>query len=427
MNSSKKYLIAVDIKTTAPLHITAVEKGSYDSDSGKLSRYPASGGMTTTLTRTAALADYSRYVQRAGTNGNGTDTGAGTDDNSAKKSERIVTPVVPTITAATLASQLRHASVDLMLNSMIERGFAVTPDAYNMLNSGQASMAVNSDKNTFEVARAARMDPFLCNFGGTSFMLAASSVISEALPLLAITQSKIRGGIVAEELMLALDRIDDMTSVVPVIRKNDIQSMRDTQRLADAIGVDNVAAYLEKCASDQAASKDNKEALKAQKEATKAAKLKGETLDPNTASVTESKKVDLRNYTAIEVVRTGMPFALRAEVVAHTPAHLGLMLLAMQRFLIKGQVGGKAARGYGSFVGAKSCLIEIDPATGKHAPLYEIYGNKSVGYDFEDRELIGAAVGAAQKFINKCDPMIYEAFSDADFKKIKALTQGSDK
>lgn len=169
-----------------------------------------------------------------------------------------------------------------------------------------------------------------------------------------------------------------------------MQSLRDLGRLEAAIGPKGLADYLDSIGQQQLDSKAKKKA--------------GE----------GGQKVDLRAFNALEAVRSGMPFALRVAVRATTPAHLGLMILAMQKFLISGQVGGKAARGFGQFVCDASQLLEIDAATGTVVRKVPLFGLRSDGYTLSDEATVQQASVAAQDFLDQADAALYAAFAQGN-------------
>ena len=45
MKKAQKYIIAIDIATVSPMHITAIEKGTYDVDNQRVNRYKDATGI----------------------------------------------------------------------------------------------------------------------------------------------------------------------------------------------------------------------------------------------------------------------------------------------------------------------------------------------------------------------------------------------
>lgn len=375
-NLAKKYIIAVDITTTAPLHITAIEKGAYDPATQKLVRFDGNG-LGTALTRTQGLA-HQAYTLESG---------------------NVVTPLVPVIPASTVAGKLRRNAGTLIAQSIVGRGLTISPDAYNVLMSGMANTELKADEKIPEVLRAARNEPFLSLFGGTSFALSAHSVVAEGWPLIAGTQSCLMSEPIAD--LQPFTSVYDMTDVQPIVRKNDVADMKHPI-LEQVVGVDALAAYVE----GQGAMRSESKAKKAANE--------------------EGKKTDMRTLNGVEVVKTGVNFALRVELTAFNESHLGLMLLAMQSFMRDGQVGGKAARGVGRFVVSGSRLYEVEPDTRIQKVVTSLFEGKDLGYPFAANETVDKAVTAAQDYLDEIDPVMLEAFTRADAKALKKLIKGAD-
>lgn len=375
-NHAKRYIIAVDITTTAPLHITAIEKGAYDPATQKLVRFDGNG-LGTALTRTQGLA-HQAYTLESG---------------------NVVTPLVPVIPASTVAGKLRRNAGTLIAQSLVGRGLTISPDAYNVLMSGMANTELKADEKIPEVLRAARNEPFLSLFGGTSFALSAHSVVAEGWPLIAGTQSCLMSEPIAD--LQPFTSVYDMTDVQPIVRKNDVADMKHPI-LEQVVGVDALATYVE----GQGAMRSESKAKKAANE--------------------EGKKTDMRTLNGVEVVKTGVNFALRVELTAFNESHLGLMLLAMQSFMRDGQVGGKAARGVGRFVVSGSRLYEVEPDTRIQKVVTSLFEGKDLGYAFAANETVDKAVTAAQDYLDDIDPAMLEAFTRADAKALRKLIKGAD-
>lgn len=169
------------------------------------------------------------------------------------------------------------------------------------------------------------------------------------------------------------------------------------QHLEGVVGIERLSEYLQSTTESKATSKAKKDA--------------GE----------EGKKTDIKTFNAMEVVHAGTNFALRVEVTARTPAHLGLMLFALQDFLQSGQVGGKGARGLGRFNCIGSRLYSLDPANRQTTVLSSLFGDKASGYALADNTEIDEASTAAQDYIDAADPRLFEAFASVDPKAIKVL------
>lgn len=371
---TKKYIIAIDIELVSPMHITAIEKGSYDPKTQRLHRYDGTG-IGCNLTHTKRLLNAIRV-----------------------KDGVSYIPLVPVIPTATIAGKLRRYAADFLFQSFVKRGLVITPDAYNTATSGMANTELKADSATHESNRAARRDPFLSLFGGTSFAMGAGSVIGEGWPLLEVAKNLPMSEPIAP--VLGIDDLRDMTDALAIVRKNDVASQTG-KHLINVVSEVKLIEYLQSETDARAASKAKK------------------------AADEDSKKTDLRTLNAFECVRTGMGFAIRIEVTSRTPAHLGLMLLATQKFMQEGQVGGKSARGFGRFVVSASRLYELDPSNRQTTVVSSIFSDKNSGYKLPDNTTISQAVDAANDYIDSVDSRLLEAFANADAKAIKALTEAA--
>lgn len=369
----RKYRIAVDITTTSAMHITAIEKGTYDPERKRLSRYDAQTGIGCSLTRTMKIASA-----------------------AVVRDDKITVPEVPVVPASTIAGKVRRAAADLLFTSLTQRDLVITVDAYNTLTSGMATTELKADEATPETVVTARRDPFLGLFGGTSFALSASCVIAEGWPLIEMTRPMLMTEPLAP--VLPLSDLRDMTTPMAIIRKNDAAALAG-DHLEGVVGLHTLAAYVQAEGSRRTDSKAKK------------------------AADEDSKKTDLRTFNAVETINAGMSFALRFEVVARTPAHLGLMLLAIQKVLRDGQIGGKAARGMGRFVCSASRLYEVDPTNRESTVLTNLFLGQDTGYGLHDHEIVNEAVMQASDYIDQVDPRLLNAFAAADAKAIKELTE----
>lgn len=372
----KKYIIAADITTTAPMHITAIEKGSYDAKIRRLYRHDSPTGVSgigCSLTRTMAIIS----AARTGEDG------------------KHVIPRVPVIPASTFAGKLRRAVADRLFDSFIKRGICLSPNAYNTMTSGTATTDLKSDAATHETMRAARNDPFFSLFGGTSFALKAGSIIGEGWPLLEITKDLPMTEPIAP--VSPLQNLWDLTDALAIVKKNDVVSQTGA-KLEAVVGVPRLIEYLMAEGDARVLSKEKK-----------ASKEVG------------AKKTDLRTLNAVEAVRTGLSFALRVEVTARSPAHLGVMLLGVQSLLQANQIGGKGSRGMGTFVCSGSRLYELDPSNRQTTIISTLFDDKASGYAFKDAPIVQLAVIAGQDYIDAAQAELFEAFAATDAEKIKTL------
>lgn len=195
--TARKYILAADIQTTAPLHITAIEGGAYNPTQQRITRFEskAPGMIGCALTRTLRIQS-AAYAAESGA---------------------WVIPEVAVIPASTVAGKLRRAACDLIFESIVKRGLHVTADAYNTMTTGMARAELKAGSATADVVRTARLDPFLGLFGGTSFALAAGSVISEGWPLLEVTKPMLMTEPIGDGQ--AMKNIGEMTEAVAIIKR----------------------------------------------------------------------------------------------------------------------------------------------------------------------------------------------------------------
>lgn len=399
---AKKYRIAVNITTTAPMHITALEKGFYDISKRAIRRTASSsdssGLIGCGLTRTVKIFS-------AAEEGEGDMAGI------------LFVPEVPVIPASTLAGKIRRAAADLLFASLVERNMVIRPETYNTMTCGMATTKLNAEQATPLVMRAARQDPFLGLFGGTSLALSAGCVIAEGWPLLEITAPMIMGEPMAP--LAPASRLREMTSAVAVVRRNDVADFRGSQ-LEGVVGLDALLKYCEEEALQRSESQNRKNNDRAAAKAAKDAAKQG--LEVKVQTPTEpSKKTDLRALNAMEVINPGMTFALRFEVLARTPAHLGLMLLSVQKLLQEGQMGGRGARGFGRFDCDVSRLYEVDPSSRESTVLASLFYGRESGYAFRSHDLVDDAVMQAQDYIHNAQPALFDAFAKGDANLIEQI------
>lgn len=388
-----RFILAADIQLTDPMHITAIEKGRYVADEGRRLRYDSrEQGVQLSLTRTLRLAN---HVE---------------EETNGEETTRRFGREIPVIPSSTVGGKLRNAAAQLIFDSLVQRDLSISTNAYNTLCTGTATTSLDGDKTTPEVVQAARSEPFLANFGGTSFALSARSVISTGLPLIEATREMLMSPPLDEQGVFNMARYYDMTSVVAIVRKDPLRSL-SSDTIEEVIAEDELQAYFAELKD-----KDDKKAINK-------AKAKE---DP--ANATRDKKTDTRTLNALEVINPGMSFALRVQVDAFSEQQLGLMVLAFQKVLRDGQIGGKAARGFGRFTCKGSRLMQVDQNTNRviESTLSPLFLDKSSGYaiaglDNETPTVLTSATMSAQDYLYQLDPSMIEAFASTDPAAIKAL------
>jgi CRISPR type IV-associated protein Csf2 len=203
-----------------------------------------------------------------------------------------------------------------------------------------------------------------------------------------------------------------MTSALAIVRKDNVREMR-SPHLTEVVAMEDLVSFAQAKAVEA-------ESTKASKAAQRVAKAAGEFVEAD-------KKRDLRTLSSIETVNTGMSFALRVRVNAATPAQLGLMVLAFQRFLQEGQIGGKVGRGLGQFICNASRIIEVNPRTNRPldsgSPLFltRDEGYEVAGLSDDQSSALVAAVEAAKDYLHEVSPQTLQAYSDAEVAYLKKL------
>lgn len=407
-----RFILAADITLTAPLHITAIEKGRYstDGDRPRLYRYDAGAGagLQCALTRSRrVMIDMASAEQ-------GEPVAAENEEPAGSGSQGPSSSDIPVIPSSTVGGKLRSLAASLIFESLIKRGQTISTDAFNTLCSGSATTALAGDQAVPEVIRLAREEPFLANFGGTSFALPAYSVIADGWPLIQTTRQYLMSPeLLPTEELPNLRWMSQMCSPVAIVRKDPVRELQSSQ-LHEIVALDDLIQYVEEKGEQAAAAKINKAKAKEAKQ--------------NGEAIASTKKTDLRTLSALEAVNTGMSFALRVRVDATTPAQLGLMILAFQKLLRDGQIGGKGARGFGQFICRESRIITIDPNTNN--PISDaherLFSARDMGYEvvgLEDGEdtPITQSVQAAQSYLREINALLIEAFATTNVAALRSI------
>ena len=376
--TTKSYILAVDIKLTAPMSIQSIESGVYDPKTRKILRYnaPAGSGIGCSLTRTMTLPGV-RPVGAESDKGNGPVT-------------------VPIIPASTVAGKLRRAAADLIGQALVERELTITPRTFNMMMTGAASTALDVNSASPEVHKVARNDPFMSMFGGTIFALPASTIIGQGWPLLELTQAMFMSPPISE--VDKYTHLSEMTEAYAIVKKNDVMEMR-SPLLPGLVTLEALCAHAAEEGAVRAGAKAKKDAGEA------------------------GKKTDLRTLNATEIVLPGIKFGIRVRVDSRNPSHLGLLVLALQRYLHSGCVGGRTARGMGTFVAPDMARIySIDPYTQSVSHVEELFQGRESNYALCRTEVLDEAIKHAHHYLNVgAKPELFEAFAEGDYESIKGM------
>lgn len=364
----QSFVLALDIKLTAPMHITDLGGGRYMPDSGNVLRRSGDLGLACSLTRT-------QEVMRL--------------DGK--------TDVVPTIPSNTLGGRLRRMAAELIADSFVQRGIRISPDAFNTLSCGSAGAKMLRTEADAYAVNAAKKDPYLGIFGGTAFAFASDLIVYEGWPNIESTKSFLRVPPVAEPSQAEAFML---TSVLPIIKKDDVKDMRDPSRLASLLAEGSLNEYLAAISEGREDKQARMAARKEEKIAADLAKAEGVKVAAKPKSA-DDKKTELSTVATIEVIKTGVTMALQFEFKARSPAHLGLMLKSVQRMCDGGQIGGKATRGFGTFVVTSARLFPTQEGAITESATNLWSGRGPDGhYHFTDAPHIMSALEAAEDYIN---------------------------
>lgn len=381
---SQRYSVAIDVLLQSPLHISALAEARYLPGEVGVRRIRITTeriGVPLTLTREAEVVLPHPVM-------------VGEGSASFVK----YTSKVPVIPSNGIKGRLRRCAAELLIESVVARGMTVTPRAYNTLSSGAPDASLDRASSSMDQVLAGRAHPFFGVFGGTSYALEAGLVTHEGYPVCDSTAHLTQTPALSDAPVL---REMDMTSIVTIARSDDIKAVRNVDLLSKGVGIEAASAYIESIMAGRT------------EKAAKAA----ESSEPG-------KKTELAAIAALQVANPGLTFALRFDLEARTPAHLGMLLLALQRLLNIGQIGGKASRGYGRFLLSHSRLYKHED--GRRSidgiPIWSTNSNGS--YDFSDHPQIEQAVNAGHAFVESVDAAELEVFAAPDANKLLKRERG---
>jgi len=363
----KTITAVIEIQTQSPLHISAIESGRYIPEQNKIVR-----GMTSQSSIPCALTR-TLNVRRA--------SPIETEDGRVIEFTRV--PVIP---ANTLGGKLRTAACELVEESLVLRGLKLTPRTFNTLRKGTATTELRRSEQTILMAKYGASHPIIGIFGGTSYGIDANLVVNEGWPVLEDTLSLLTVAPMAAEPVREGPYVD----AIPIIRKDALIDLTRPDHVGAIVGVDEVNAYHE-------AEMGRNLAKKAKKEA-------GET----------GKKESLRSIAAVEAVRPGLAYQFAFTLRARNDRQVGLLLLALKRLVDSGQIGGKAARGFGRFavIASRATIRQSDEAAIE-SPIFGLR-TEGNGYDWNLNDDLTGAVAAAESWIETVDPRELEMLASDD-------------
>lgn len=190
----------------------------------------------------------------------------------------------------------------------------------------------------------------------------------------------------------------EITDVYAIVTKRDATFQYSTL-LPGLVKLDTLCAYAEEEGAVHAVEKSKKDASEGERE------------------------MYLRTLNAMEVVLPGIKFGIRVRVDSRNPSHLGLMVLALQRYLHSGCVGGRTARGMGTFVAPDIARIySIDPYTQGVSHVEELFQGRESNYALCRSEVLDEAIEQAERYLKVgAKPELFEAFAEGDYESIKGM------
>lgn len=366
----------VEIQTQSPLHITALESGRYVPETGRIVRSEVSGQASIPCSLTRTLS-----VRKA----------AATETTDGRTIDFARVPVIP---ANTLGGKLRTAACELVETAIILNGKKLSPRAFNTLRKGSASTEMKRTEQTVHLAKYGANHPLIGIFGGTSYGIDANLVVHEGLP---VTEDTLP---LLPAIPLAAEPVKDfaLTDALPIVRKDALIDLTNPEHVAALVGVEEINAYHE-------AEMGRSVAKKAKKDAGEA-----------------GKKESLRAIATVEAARAGLHFQLAFTLRARNDQQAGLFLLALKRLIDAGQIGGKAARGFGRFaVIASRVTVRDQDGNVVESPLFGLRVEGD-GYTWNLNDDLAGAVAAAETWIESVDPAELEMLSsDTAPAQVKAL------
>lgn len=366
----------IEIQTQSPLHITALESGRYVPETGRIVRSEVTGQASIPCALTRTLS-----VRKA--------VAAETSEGRAIDFTRV--PVIP---ANTLGGKLRTAACELVETALILKGKKLSPRAFNTLRKGTATTELKRSEQTVLLARYGANHPLIGIFGGTSYGIDANLVVHEGLPVTEDTLPLLPVSPLAAEPV----RDFALTDALPIVRKDALIDLNKPEHIAAVVGVDEINAYHE-------AEMGRTVAKKAKKDA-------GET----------GKKESLRAIATVEAARPGLHFQIALTLRSRNDQQTGLLLLALKSLVDSGQIGGKAARGFGRF-GVIASRVSVKDSEGNvtESPIFGLR-TEGNGYDWNVSTDLESAIAAAESWIETVDPAELEMLaSDSAPAQVKAL------
>lgn len=364
---ARRARITCEVQLVSPLHITAFESGRYLPDAERIVTGASEGGVPCSITRKMPVVRKEPVTTQNGV---------------------YHLAQVPVIPSSTLCGKLRNLASKIIEAQFIAANKTTRPETFQTMRSGAATATMKRDQQGITLSLAGANDPFFGLFGGTTFAISSNLVVHEGYALTSDTVDLIpfqfRTPVIPPKSY-------DTLGAVPVVRKDQTQEWAEVDHFVNIVGQEAALDFL----ADQSA----------RMAASKAKKAAGES----------GKKEDLRTVAAVEVVRPGVWFGWTFDVTYRNDQQLGLFLLALEKLVAEGQLGGGKAKGRGRFVVATARLSVLDE--GDEPYTAEVFQPRMVeGAVLLNRNdsVIGRVTAATESWLETVDPSTYDAFSADD-------------
>jgi CRISPR type IV-associated protein Csf2 len=355
MNAS----IEIEINTVAPLHISAPEKGGYDTKTGKFAAQTGNGSFPATLTRKITLAE---MIEK---------------DTEEKTRARVSIPLIP---ANTLRGGLRRQIAQIYFEHIENTlGKKLSLDAFHVLTCGAPNGRPDGSFTSIKDIQRYRSDMYFGLLGGGPKLGAASQLkVRNGYPVCPATTNPARIPLVVPKLLNGLKSADTdwLTHFDPIPHKDDA-SLNHASKAAISI-VDDIDNAVEAFDSESKKKTD---------------KGKGKTDD----FTKDTSLRGLNTLSFIEYILPKTPMFLRFDVVDGQEKHIGLLMLGLQR-LLQQPLGGKSGIGMGQIAITKIAVKVDDEVSVPQASAPELWDEW-----FAESGVVGRCVQAAKDDLAQTD------------------------
>lgn len=326
VKKTNRFVLNAFVKTTSPLHIASPENKRWSLEENR-EVYGSTQGTAMIGVQKMRMADVIRYDVK--------------DDqgNIVSRTRQIELPVVP---ANNLNGGLRRIAAKIILEALMEKNERINIETYSGMTCGAVTGKPEGSTILFDEYRKARNHVFVGIFGGGPRMLRRNVRVHNMLPFTDYTKQNLyRDGVMhhpeldgVQDLGLAVTVPSgvDMNQTIVFNRKDDLEMLSDVELQNGAI-----EDYSEKIKTRQEAILDEKTKEKSK----------------------ENSKTSTRTFSALQFVIPGINFPFNLEMELND-AQMGLYLLAIEKFVQDGRIGGWLRNGFGCFSLDYACLSAGD-------------------------------------------------------------------